>query len=210
MSLDKFLKGKAPEDQGAPPATREGEKKDGLEQGGEKDLDGGELKPKIAALRQILGQQARVPAQEPSNPKKSNDAGGDDAFLVALESFATWLCSRTYLRGDAGTAKQMIRNLVIIDPSLAPGHEESEAPAKIPDLRAFLRAVKEHDSLRPKEALLTQEQARALSKRSQGKKLDSTDYRHLRLLKEQVAARERTEKFQAFLVEYFSKDLARK
>jgi len=162
---------------------------------------------KIALLKKIL-QEKNVNIASPRATQKvsqkspSTSEQGD--FLTALERFAEWIRDRTYLRGDIDTAKQMIANLVVLDPALLPPSVVEKIPEanKIPDLSEFLRAVKEHDSLHPDDPVLVKQEYAALLKKKNGKTLTSTDYRYLKALKEKVKDAVKKHPFYAFLGSY--------
>ena len=142
---------------------------------------------KIELLRAVL-QNQNIHLDEKQNRKGENKEIETHftEFLPALEHFVKWVKGRTYIRGDIETVKQMIRNLVKLDKSLQSSFNREPEWKKFMDLTDFLKKVKEHDSLHPDEAILTKQQYKALHKKKKGEKLSSTDYRHLRLLKERI------------------------
>ena len=160
---------------------------------------------KIALLKRLLDEKnlAQGPAQQRLKvPKAAGAVPTSDDFVTAFERFADWIRGRTYLRGDIETAKQMIANLVLLDRSLMPPSEGGKDVRKFADIADFIKEAKQHDSLHPDALLLTKQELAALMKRKQGKPLTSTDYRHLKLLKERVKAALKLVPFHEFLAEY--------
>ncbi len=160
---------------------------------------------KIALLKRLLDEKnlAQGPAQQRLKVSKvTNSAPTNEDFVTAFERFADWIRGRTYLRGDIETAKQMIANLVLLDRSLMPPSEGVKDTRKFADIADFIKEAKQHDSLHPDAPLLTKQELAALMRKKQGKPLTSTDYRHLKLLKERVKAVLKLVPFHEFLAEY--------
>jgi hypothetical protein len=160
---------------------------------------------KIALLKKILQDKnvTMAPARAPQKVSQSSQAKPESGdFLTALERFAEWIRNRTYLRGDIDTAKQMIANLVVLDPSLMPPSVADKVTDKIHDIVEFLKAAKEHDSLHPNDPVLSKQEFAALTKKKTGKPLTSTDYRYLKALKEKVKDAVKKYPFYAFLGGY--------
>lgn len=203
MPLEEYLK-----DQ--PLAKKSGSKKtDTSNVGKSMDEDTASIpdRQKIALLKKIL-QEKNVdvtPSRatpRPSQKKSSTQEHEQGDFLAALERFAEWIRGRTYLRGDIDTAKQMIANLVVLDPMLLPPSATDKISEHIPDLAEFLRGAKEHDSLHPDSPILTKQEYAALMKKKKETHLTSTDYRYLKFLKEKVKDFVKKYPFYAFLVSY--------
>nr|MDO8083966.1 hypothetical protein [Candidatus Sigynarchaeum springense] len=160
---------------------------------------------KIALLKRLLDEKnlAQGPTQQRLKlPKKADVAPVSEDFVTAFERFADWIRGRTYLRGDIETAKQMIANLVLLDRSLMPPSEGGKEVLKFTDIADFIKEAKQHDSLHPDAPLLTKQELAALMKKKQGKPLTSTDYRHLKLLKERVKTMLKLAPFHEFLADY--------
>lgn len=119
-------------------------------------------------------------------------------FIDAVERFVSWIKNRSYIRGDIDTIKQMLANLVTLDPTIAAPFSKQQEPAFL-DTRDFLRKAKQHDSLHPDQALLGKQEYQALARRDKGEQLTSTDYRHLKLLKDKVKNETRKAPFWAYL-----------
>jgi hypothetical protein len=190
MSLDKFAGGgKPPKKASKPP------------------VDTGPDRDKIERLKKIL-QQSNVQAadskrlghEQPAPPPAG--VGDETDFLAGLEHFADWIRGRTYLRGDVATAKQMIVNLVKLDPSLAGGSVDREKRADFADIGEFLKEVKTWESLHPDQLILTKQQHAALQKRKRGDSMTSTDYRHLKALKDEVRGELKKLAFYEFLATF--------
>ena len=187
MSLDKYVRGGKPPKPAKPPA------------------DPGPDREKIEKLKKILqasniqpsdGKKARP--EQPAAPPPG--AGTEADFLAGLEHFAEWIRGRTYLRGDVATAKQMIVNLVKLDPTLA-GEKEAKAESFV-GIGDFLKEVKTWESLHPDQLILTKQQHAALQKRKRGDSLTSTDYRHLKALKDSVKSELKKLSFYEFLATF--------
>ncbi|MEX2683783.1 MAG: hypothetical protein Q6373_019580 [Candidatus Sigynarchaeota archaeon] len=160
---------------------------------------------KIALLKRLLDEKnlTHVPAQQRLKvPKPAGDIPPSEDFVTAFERFADWIRNRTYLRGDIETAKQMIANLVLLDRSLMPPSESDKGVPKFTNIADFIKEAKQHDSLHPDNPLLTKQELAALLKKKQGKPLTSTDYRHLKILKERVKAMLKLAPFHEFLATY--------
>ncbi len=160
---------------------------------------------KIALLKRLLDEKnlAQGPAQQRLKVSKVTDAAPtNEDFVTAFERFADWIRGRTYLRGDIETAKQMIANLVLLDRSLMPPSEGVKDVRKFADIADFIKEAKQHDSLHPDALILTKQELAALMRKKQGKPLTSTDYRHLKLLKERVKVALKLVPFHEFLAEY--------
>jgi hypothetical protein len=206
MSLDDFMKSKGPHAKKAAaeiPSAGEPEDAD--------EIDIEAVSPpmpdrlKIALLKRLLEEKnlAQGPAQQRLKvPKPPEGAPASENFVTAFERFADWIRGRTYLRGDIETAKQMISNLVLLDKSLLPPSESVKDVQKFADLADFIKEAKQHDSLHPDAPLLTKQELAALMKKKQGKPLTSTDYRHLKLLKERVKVALKNVPFHEFLAAY--------
>ncbi|MBN2152793.1 MAG: hypothetical protein JW839_15180 [Candidatus Lokiarchaeota archaeon] len=201
MSLDEFLKPKK--------ATRAQE---GASDADAPDEAGPipESKPmpdrmKIALLKRLLEEKnlAQGPVQQRLKvPGAAGVAPASEDFVTAFERFADWIRGRKYLRGDIETARQMIANLVLLDRSLMPPSEGGRDAQRFADVADFIKEAKQHDSLHPDESILTKQELAALTKKKQGKPLTSTDYRHLKLLKERVKAALKVVPFHEFLAGY--------
>ncbi len=206
MPLDDFLAFKPPrkpkEKKAGAPANEKAQHVDVHEADTEK---GGIDQEKIELLKRLLAEKSlkkveSSPRARPQGP--AGDTGTNTAdFLDAVERFADWLRGRTYIRGDIDAVKQMVTGLIALDPSLVPGARD-DTNEKIPDLAAFLRAAKEHDSLHPSNELLTKQEFMALTRKKQGKPLTSTDYRHLKLLKDKVKGEMRKVPLYKFLNDF--------
>jgi hypothetical protein len=160
---------------------------------------------KIALLKRLLEEKnlAQGPSQQRLKvPESNEDVLANEDFVTAFERFADWIRGRTYLRGDIETAKQMITNLVLLDRSLLPYSGGAKDVQKFADLADFIKEAKQHDSLHPDAPLLTKQELAALMKKKQGKPLTSTDYRHLKLLKDRVKVALKIVPFHEFLAEY--------
>ncbi|NMC05935.1 MAG: hypothetical protein GYA24_12025 [Candidatus Lokiarchaeota archaeon] len=206
MSLDDFVKSKGKH--AKQPATQKNSHGQ-PEEAGKIDIDA-ESPPmpdrvKIALLKRLLEEKNMAPGpaqQRLSLPKPAATTRPKEDFLPALERFADWIRGRTYLRGDVETAKQMLANLVLLDRSLLPLSEGVKTIQKFADIAEFLKEAKQHDSLHPDTPILTKQELAVLIKRKQGKPLTSTDYRHLKLLKDRVKATLKVVPFHEFLADY--------
>ncbi len=205
MSLDEFLKSGSKQKKAAP---AQDQAPDGEEPGDNEPLPESPPMPdrmKIALLKRLLDEKnlAQGPAQQRLKvPKTADAAPASEDFVTAFERFADWIRARRYLRGDIETAKQMIANLVLLDRSLMPPSEGGKDMQKFADLAEFIKEAKQHDSLHPDAPILTKQDLAALMKKKQGKPLTSTDYRHLKLLKERVKAVLKLAPFHEFLADY--------
>jgi hypothetical protein len=205
MSLDDFMKS-GNQSKKAEPAqepARDGEEPDEIEPLPEWAPMPDRLK--IALLKRLLEEKnlGQGPAQQRLKVSKvAESATTSEDFVAAFERFADWIRGRTYLRGDIETAKQMIANLVLLDRSLLPPSEGGKDVQKFVDIADFIKEAKQHDSLHPDGPLLTKQELAALMKKKQGKPLTSTDYRHLKFLKEHVKAALKFVPFHDFLAEY--------
>ena len=150
---------------------------------------------KIELLQRILKEKQLHKERDPI------DVGTLD-FVDAVEKFAAWVRARTYIRGDIEAMKQQLANLVALDPSITTPFQKQQVPAFL-DMKDFLRQAKQHDSLHPDEPVLTRQSRAALARKDKGEKLSSTDYHHVRLLKELVKNETRKAPFWAFLDEWF-------
>ncbi|HME56118.1 MAG TPA: hypothetical protein VKM55_28200 [Candidatus Lokiarchaeia archaeon] len=203
MPLEEFLKDEPPIKKST--SKRIGPSKDGTSV--KEDTANMPDRQKIALLKKILQEKNVTITQQRATQKISQSSPSKQEpgdFLIALERFAEWIRGRTYLRGDIDTAKQMIANLVVLDPSLLPpsASDKISTSDRIPDLAEFLRAVKEHDSLHPEDPVLAKQEFTALTKKKNGKPLTSTDYRYLKALKEKVKDAVKKHPFYAFLGSY--------
>ncbi|MHA1791134.1 MAG: hypothetical protein ACTSVI_00735 [Promethearchaeota archaeon] len=160
---------------------------------------------KLKKIRAMLKNKGFLSSTPPIG-KNAGKTGMDDdkKFEDALEDFARWIRARTYIRGDIETAKQMIKNLVLLDHSLLPHSARINEMDKnqFIDCSDFLKKVKQHDAMHPQNRVLTEQQYKAMHKKCQGKKLSSTDYRHLKLLRESVRDFRKKTKYINFLAKF--------
>ncbi|MFX0101195.1 MAG: hypothetical protein ACFFCS_16595 [Candidatus Hodarchaeota archaeon] len=192
MSLDDFL-GKS--------KKAKGERKvDEKEKKPARDVPNPDYDQKVALLKKFLKEkkEERGTKEQPTQILKD-----DTTYLKALENFAEWIKGRTYLRGDLDTAKQMVRNLAMLDEDITVTQDEKDFVRKFVDLKHFFDEIKERDSLNPDDVILSKQQKTALFKKSKGEKLASTDYRHLKLLKEETRRHFKKHPFYKFLADFF-------
>ncbi|MHA1681362.1 MAG: hypothetical protein ACTSUE_10155 [Promethearchaeota archaeon] len=192
--LDDFLKKDGAGSQGKAEGT--GGAKTGIvgekKQGKRREVAGDvSQEEKIIILRRLLKARDLLPdteeVKENTARKVDHLKANDESFERELLNFASWIQGRNYLRGDLETAKQMIKNLIHISPEAFMTLSEKEAASNdIIDLSDFLKRIKEWNSLFPRDPILSKQQITALRKKNNGVKLSSTDYRHLRLLRDEV------------------------
>ncbi len=205
MSLDEFLKSGRKAKKAAPAQEQGGDDEEPGESGPVPESAPMPDRMKIALLKRLLDEKnlAQGPTQQRLNVAKPAAASpASEDFATAFERFAAWIRGRTYLRGDIETAKQMIANLVLLDRSLMPLSEGGKDVQKFADISEFIKEAKQHDSLHPDAPILTKQELAALMKKKQGKPLTSTDYRHLKLLKERVKTALKLVPFHEFLSDY--------
>lgn len=158
---------------------------------------------RILAEKNLLSQESHSPVSIECQSPEHGNATEKDVFLVELLKFASWIKKRSYLQGDIHAAKRMLRNIVNLDPDYFKTKSEMKARAtKVKTVKDALAFAREWVALHPGDALLTKQERSALEKKRTGKKLTSTDYRHLRILRDKVTTSLRKIDFFKFLDGY--------
>ncbi|MBD3188467.1 hypothetical protein GF325_16675 [Candidatus Bathyarchaeota archaeon] len=155
---------------------------------------------RILAEKNLISQESHTPMRVECQAPENGNAIEKDIFLVELLKFASWIKKRSYLQGDIHAAKRMLRNIVNLDPDYFKTKSEMKArTTKVKTVKDALAFAREWVALHPGDALLTKQEWSALEKKRTGKKLTSTDYRHLRILRDKVTTSLRKIDFFKFL-----------